>query len=113
MRQHAGQWRIPDWLDEPRSGRLLDRRHIPPSDQRQVLAASTVRLPVTLGAGRRGDAVVDHLERLGEEHDLMAWQRSPDLEGQLILPFDGDGRAALPGCVLTYDPEIGLEVDYL
>ena len=108
----AGQWRIPDWIDEPASGRFLDRRRIPPLDQRQVLAASTVRLPTAVGHGRRGDAVIDRLEQLGEELDLMAWQRSPDLTGQLVLPFDGDRRAFLPGCVLTYDPDTGLEVEY-
>jgi len=109
---NADQWRIVDWVEEPASGRLLNRGQIPPRDQRRLLAACTVRLPASISGGRRGDDVVSHLEALMKQFDFAAWQDSPDLTGQLILPFGGNRRVELPGCALSYDPDTGLHVEF-
>jgi CRISPR-associated endonuclease/helicase Cas3 len=108
----ADQWQIPDWIDEPRSGRALSRRQLPHADQVRIVASSTVRLPASLSRGRRGNQIVDHLEGMMREFDFEAWQENPGLVGQLVLPLDDHGSASLPGCTVHYDKDLGLTVEY-
>ena len=60
-----------------------------------------------MARGRRGDAVLADLEELVVE----AWQRSPDLTGQLVLPLDDTQAALVRGFRIRYDQETGLSVD--
>ncbi|QAY64105.1 CRISPR-associated helicase Cas3' [Xylanimonas allomyrinae] len=103
----AGAWRVPDWLETPVRGELLPRSEAPRAAVRRVLAGAAVRLPRAVAAGRHGDALIDLLQSL----DVEAWQEAPELAGQLVLPFDDERRAAVPGFVLTYDPETGLDAE--
>ncbi|PZR51713.1 CRISPR-associated helicase/endonuclease Cas3 [Xylanimonas oleitrophica] len=109
----ADQWRVPDWFDGEVAGAQVPRGEIPSLPLRRAIAGATVRLPASMSRGRGGDAVIDHLERLAVELDLEAWQRSPDLAGQLVLPLDDERRARIPGWALTYDRETGLSAERL
>ncbi|CAG7574690.1 CRISPR-associated endonuclease/helicase Cas3 [Barrientosiimonas humi] len=70
------------------------------------VARHSLRLPATMSRGRRGDAVIAELERLGA--DFTGWQQSRWLRGVLVLPLDGEGRANISGQFLHYDRDRGL-----
>lgn len=113
----GGQWRLPDWLcapgdtegsldaRSPLAGRELPMGEEPSASLRRALAGTSARLPDNLTRGNLGNALIDYLETLVRD----SWQRTSDLAGQLVLPFDDNGRAEIPGGVVTYDPETGLE----
>lgn len=106
----GGQWRLPDWLEGDHrdvAGKPVPMGEVPPLRCRRALAAATVRLPGHVARGARGDAVLAHLESLVVD----AWQKAPDLAGQLVLPLDATRRATIPGFVVTYDPQTGLDVE--
>ncbi|QAY71395.1 CRISPR-associated helicase Cas3' [Xylanimonas protaetiae] len=106
----GGQWRLPDWLEgEHRgvAGESVPMGEVPRLAARRALAAATVRLPGHVARGKQGDDVLEHLESLVVD----AWQTSPDLAGQLVLPLDATRRATIPGFVVTYDPQTGLDVE--
>ena len=110
QRDSAGQWRLPDWLTgeyAADAGQLLPWNEIPCIPLRRALAGASVRLPAAMARGRRGDAVLGELE----EQVVEAWQRSPDLAGQLILPLDEAREALVQGFRIRYDSETGLSVD--
>ena len=107
----AGQWRIPDWSSSKWKGEPISRREIPSAELRRVIAGHSVRLPNLVSVGSSGDAVIDYLEDLKADLDFEAWQESPDLSGQLVLPFNDDGKVSVPGWILAYDPEIGLTAE--
>lgn len=101
------QWRLPDWLsDRAVAGENLPKREVPRVAALRALAGCSVSLPTYLTLGRAGDELLDALEALVVE----AWQRSPDLQGQLILPLDRDRRAVVAGMRIHYDPDTGLKV---
>jgi CRISPR-associated endonuclease/helicase Cas3 len=102
----GGQWRLPDWLVDGVGGDLLEMREVPPPAKRRALAGTSVRLPSWLAAGTLGDHVLTELEACVVD----AWQESPDLAGELVLPLDDGGRAVVAGHEITYDQEIGLRV---
>jgi hypothetical protein len=106
----GGQWYLPDWLGGDHAsvaGVAVPTREIPPRAVRQALASASVRLPAQVARGSRGDAVLAHLESLLVD----AWQRAPELEGQLVLPLNATGTAEIPGFVVRYDPQTGLDVE--
>lgn len=110
QRDGADQWRLPDWLGGEHAavaGRPLPRNEVPEVQLRRALAGASVRLPAAMARGRRGDAVLADLEELVVE----AWQRSPDLTGQLVLPLDDTRAALVQGFHIRYDQETGLSVD--
>jgi len=112
QRDGAEQWRLPDWLggkDRAVRGELLPRGEVPPMTLRRALAGTGVRLPAAMARGRRGDRVLARLE----EQVVEAWQRSPDLTGQLVLPLDDTREALVEGFRVRYDTETGLSVDDL
>jgi len=101
-----GQWRLPDWLSGGLGGALLEMHEVPSFAKRRGLAGAAVRLPSWLAAGAQGDRVLRELEALVVD----AWQESPDLAGQLVLPLDDAGRTELAGHVVVYDRDLGLQV---
>ncbi|MFI2105688.1 CRISPR-associated helicase Cas3' [Isoptericola sp. NPDC019693] len=106
QRDAGGQWRLPGRRGAGVDGELLEMREVPPVAKRRALAGTAVRLPAWLAAGELGDQVLDQLE----ENVVDAWQDSPDLAGQLVLPLDDGGRAYLAGCEVVYDEDLGLRV---
>ncbi|WP_166844615.1 CRISPR-associated helicase Cas3' [Isoptericola sp. BMS4] len=102
----GGQWRLPDWLEAGTGGQLLEMGEVPPTAKRRALAGTAVRLPSWVAAGDLGDQVLDELEALVRE----AWQESPDLAGQLVLPLGDARRAEVAGCEISYDEDVGLQV---
>jgi hypothetical protein len=108
VQEAAGQWRLPDWLDGSLSrhaGRLLPMESEPPFSSVRVLAGCSVSLPLHAS----GDLVLDYLQRPDAMRE--AWQRSPRLRGQLILPLDDNRETIVPGFAIRYDPTIGLVVE--
>lgn len=109
QRDAGGQWRLPDWLSGEHAqvaGVPLPMNDVPPVALRRALAGTSVRLPAVMARGRRGDEVLADLEGLVVE----AWQRSPDLAGQLVLPLDVTRSALVRGFLVQYDEETGLDV---
>lgn len=103
----SDQWRLPDWLaDKTVAGQLLPRREIPPVAACRALAGCAVRLPGYVTLGRAGDDLIDALQDLGVD----AWQKSPELAGQLVLPLDDDRQITIAGIHLSYDAQTGLTV---
>ncbi|GAA1215056.1 CRISPR-associated helicase/endonuclease Cas3 [Kitasatospora nipponensis] len=96
------------WLADGRGGLPLPLDAVPQGRAARAAAASALRLPLHLSQPRIIDQVISELER----RCPPAWQSKEShwLAGELILPFDTDGRARLAGFVLTYSRDDGLEV---
>jgi len=88
----AGQVIPTDWMPDP----VLAR----------VVAASTLRLPLSLTHPRILGRVIAALEGT----QFAGWQRSHWLVGQLVLVLDDELQAGLEGHQLTYDDRQGLVV---
>jgi hypothetical protein len=84
------------------------------------VAGCAVRLPLQHTRGERGALLIDVLE----EYYRDAWQRSPEVQGQLFLPLGDDRRVRLRDLcdavrrprpqrdvVFGYDPVLGLTVE--
>lgn len=101
---------LPGWLPETRAGETLPLDSEPDADLARAIAGCAVRLPAALCRGSRGDALLGALGR----GFLLAWQRVPELRGQLLLVLDDDGEggasATLAGVRLRYHPATGLAV---
>lgn len=113
-------WRLPDWSVGNLAGALLPDNFQLPRDEARALAGCAVRLPLQHTRGHRGLALIEALE--GYYRD--AWQRSPEIQGQLVLPLGADRRARLSelcsatgkpppprDLVFAYDPVRGLTVE--
>ncbi|GAB2723030.1 CRISPR-associated helicase Cas3' [Kitasatospora kifunensis] len=96
------------WLAEERGGLPLPQDAVPPGKAARAAAASALRLPLQLSQPRIIAQVIAELERFCPP----AWQSKEShwLAGELILPFDADGRTRLAGVLLTYSRDDGLEV---
>lgn len=89
--EHAGELAVP----------LLG----PPDDAvARTLAATTVRLPMSMTNDRDFDATLQALEAAAHE----GWQESHWLAGQLALHLDDDWRARVGEWNVSYDVDLGL-----
>ena len=106
----AGPWRIPDWLSSSHRGEPLLMEDLPPHAQRLALAGTSVSLPRWVCEGSRGLMLIEALESLMRP----AWQLSPDLAGELVLPLDENCQwqmpDLLPDLLIEYDPLLGMTV---
>ncbi|MFD8494824.1 CRISPR-associated helicase Cas3' [Amycolatopsis sp. NPDC059657] len=103
QRDAGGGLLTPNWL--PKVG----RQQIPllepvPVYLARVIAACTLRLPLALSHGGVIDAVIAELE----ENRFAAFEASPYLKGQLVLPLDDERQAVVHGYRLIYDLRRGL-----
>ncbi|MET8699514.1 CRISPR-associated helicase Cas3' [Kitasatospora sp. NPDC004723] len=96
------------WLDRGRGGLPLPTETVPAWNAAQALAASSLRLPYHFSK----PWVIDRAIRELEELYIPAWQvkECPQLDGELVLLLDEDGRAELAGFALEYNPNDGLTV---
>jgi CRISPR-associated helicase Cas3/CRISPR-associated endonuclease Cas3-HD len=77
----------------------------PPEPVARTLAATTVRLPLSMTAHDRDfDATLRALE--ADAHE--GWQQSPWLAGQLALHLDEDWQAQVGDWQVSYDIDLGL-----
>ncbi|MCL2803655.1 MAG: CRISPR-associated helicase Cas3' [Micrococcales bacterium] len=110
----AGQWRLPDWLTagaglslSALAGRGVPMGEVPSPAVRRALAGTSVNLPDWVCEGEAGDHLISELER----QMPAAWQQSPDLVGELVLPLDEACRWSGTDYDMTYGPQVGLEVN--
>lgn len=91
------------------AGRLIptEAGAVPDSELARALAATTVRLPLTM---IRSGADFERTLTALEANCYEGWQQSHWLKGQLVLHLDADWRASLAGFDLTYDLDQGLTV---
>ncbi|AKU18600.1 CRISPR-associated helicase Cas3' [Luteipulveratus mongoliensis] len=93
----------------PIGGRRLPLREADIDDKlAKQVAGYTLRLPMRLCRGPRGERVVDDLERQGRE--FAGWQRSRWLTGVLVLSLDHDLKGEVDGTGVRYDLRRGLLV---
>lgn len=106
-RDGSGDVRLLPGADGEPGALLPDVSFDPPDPglAREV-ARHSLRLPAAMSRGRRGDAVIRELERLGA--DFTGWQQSRWLRGTLVLRLDGQNRVELSGSFLHYDRDRGL-----
>jgi len=109
----AGQWRLPDWyLSEAEShhsvqgGWNIEMNEVPTWTIRRALAGTSVSMPDWVCEGDVGDQLITDLEKLMP----AAWQQSPDLVGELVLPLDEACQWSGADFTMTYSPKLGLEV---
>ncbi|WP_181778658.1 MULTISPECIES: CRISPR-associated helicase Cas3' [Brevibacterium] len=82
-------WRTLDWL--PRMGGVdIPTTAEVPWHVAEAVANSSIRLPFAMCRGFDGDKVIEELEKFG----VAAWQRSPLLRGQLVLPMTAESDVA-------------------
>jgi len=88
------------------AGRLLptEAGATPDDEIARALAATTVRLPLSMTHPAVFDATLDALEDMGHE----GWQESKWLAGQLVLHLDETWEARVAGFCLSYDLDTGL-----
>jgi len=101
-----GQWRLPDWLDSELHSEELTMEAIPSGKMVEALVGTSVGLPDWVCQGKHGNAIIQELEALMRP----AWQKSPALVGELILPLDGKCQWHLEALTISYDPHLGLSV---
>ncbi len=110
-RDPDGVVRVPSWIDDDYRGQPVPLDFEPDASVTVVIASCSLRLPTAESRGRRGDVVIDALSR---EWYFEAWQRSPQLRGQLIMVLDEQPDGSLAGVVggrrFTYDQRHGLKV---
>lgn len=108
VRDRDGVVVLPGWLAEPRASEALPLQSEPDADLARAIAGCAVRLPAALCRGSRGYALLTALA----QGFVLAWQRVPELRGQLLLVLDDDGdggaSATLVGVRLRYHPATGL-----
>lgn len=75
----------------------------------QILARQTLRLPYSVTAFGKMDAVIRELEEYNRR-DLPKWQDNSWLKGMLGIIFDENSRFVLNGTTLLYDPFLGLMI---
>jgi len=100
-----GQWRLPDWLTVSTHGELLPTNEAPRAVAREALAGTSVSLPDWVCSGRAGERVITALEALMPP----AWQKTPDLCGELIMPLDANCQWRMEGLIVSYDKSLGLQ----
>lgn len=105
LQQAADGWRLLPHLGDDR---LVPTDIEPDRDTVALIARSIVRVPgwVT-DSPSVTDAVLDDLCRTF----VRAWQHNPVLGGQLILLLDEEMSATMGPFHVSYDVEVGLEVD--
>ena len=87
------------------AGKLAVPLFGPPDDSvARVLAATTVRLPLSMTNGRDFDTTLQALE--ADAHE--GWQQSHWLAGQLALHLDDDWSARVGDWRVSYDTDLGL-----
>jgi len=105
QRKNDGQIYFLPWVEQ---GRLV-AQHEPPAYQvAREMARCKVRLPSVLCSAWNINKTIQELERINSE-ELMEWQKSSWLSGELFVVLDSSFAASLGGYVLTYDPHLGLK----
>ncbi|MFF7453817.1 type I-E CRISPR-associated protein Cse1/CasA [Kitasatospora sp. NPDC008115] len=108
MRRADGSLTTLPWLDRGRGGLPLPTETVPTWNAAQALAASSMRLPYHFSKPWVVDRAIKDLEQLY----IPAWQvkECPQLDGELVLLLDEQGRAELAGFELEYRTSDGLAV---
>ncbi len=108
MRRADGSLTTLPWLDGGRGGLPLPTETVPTWNAAQALAASSLRLPHHFSKPWVIDRAIKELEQLY----VPAWQvkECPQLDGELVLLLDEEGRAELAGFELEYRTTDGLTV---
>ncbi|MFC5662146.1 type I-E CRISPR-associated protein Cse1/CasA [Kitasatospora misakiensis] len=108
MRRADGSITTLPWLDRGRGGLPLPTETVPTWNAAQALAASSLRLPYHFSKPWVIDRVIGELEQLF----IPAWQvkECPQLDGELVLLLDEQGRAELAGFEMEYRTDDGLAV---
>ncbi|WGW11286.1 CRISPR-associated helicase Cas3' [Saxibacter everestensis] len=96
----------PSWLDHG-GGESIQMNETPPPKLAKVILGCSINLPVRMCRYGRIDR---HIAELKDRFDLQYWHSSRDLNGELPLILDAEGRAELNGYQLHYDPHNGLVV---
>lgn len=73
------------------------------------LAASTIKLPLSISHYGNADKVIQELEKINMKY-LSEWQERVYLKGKLGLIFDQNGNAELAGEKLNYNMKYGLRI---
>jgi len=92
------------WIE---NGQLVATHETPSAQIARELARCKVRLPSVLCSAWNIDKTIKALERINAE-ELMEWQKSPWLAGELFVIVDDDLAASLGGYKLRYSPLLGL-----
>lgn len=87
-------------------GPILFHNSVPDKLVAKTLARQSIRLPRALCGPWIIDKTIEELERLNEE--LVVWQDSPWLKGELFLILNDNSTVHLCGFRLTYDSNDGL-----
>ena len=95
-------WSVLPWI-RPCGGQDLPMNELPSKEQARALALSMVRLPAWMSRGELFDKILSQLDRTF----IQEWQRSPLLNGQLILPLH-ESVSELAGTMFTYSTTTGL-----
>lgn len=99
--------RLPEGVG-PHSGALVpEGRPIGDPSVERAMAACTLPLPPAMCKPWALDRVIRALET---GLDYSGWQNSPWIAGQLVLAFDGSGRASIDNFEVSYTREGGLRV---
>ncbi|WP_327682632.1 type I-E CRISPR-associated protein Cse1/CasA [Kitasatospora sp. NBC_00458] len=108
MRHADGRLTTLPWLDRGRGGLPLPTETAPTWHAAQALAASSLRLPYHFSKPWVIDRAIRELEALY----VPAWQtrECPQLDGELVLVLDEQGRARLAGFDVEYGAGDGLAV---
>lgn len=97
--------RLPSWMHG--GGGALPEYEPPTRDQARLVRSCSLPISglIANSAGIGLDQLITELEKRGP-----AWSGSLELEGELILVLDLNGRAVLGGAVFEYDQKWGLTV---
>lgn len=111
-RDRHGVVRLPAWARlGDHAGQPVPVDSEPSNEQAVAIASCALRLPSSQSVGARGDALIDEL---GARWFFAAWQKVPELRGQLVMVLDEQPDGTLAGDVATrhfaYDPRTGLKV---
>lgn len=105
VQQRDDRWFVLPWIDGC-GGAELPTDAAPESRLARAVAQCSLRLPRQLSVWRV-DRVIGELEPQGR----AAWQQSPWVRGELILPLDEDLTAEIAGFRLRYSRRDGLTVE--
>ncbi|MET9396870.1 type I-E CRISPR-associated protein Cse1/CasA [Kitasatospora sp. NPDC002965] len=108
MRRADGRLTTLPWLDRGRGDLPLPTETVPTWQAAQALSASSLRLPYHFSKPWVIDRAIRELEGLY----VPAWQvkECPQLDGELVLLLDEQGRTQLAGYDVEYNANDGLAV---
>lgn len=103
QKKHGGRLCFLTWIEK---GRTVSAVEVPDDETARLLACQSVHLPPAFCKPWNIDRTIGELESMNVE--LLAWQASRYLKGELFLILDENGTARLCDFTLTYDRDLGL-----